>query len=192
MVMVTSAAYEIDHDDITLLTALTKVYCTENCNRIAQNEYLSYGCSPDERFQLIQDLMDMSILRITEGPNDPVAYRCALEIVTKWDESVIQKWESNSHFFRYEHAKNNFDIYKNIIADIHKRFRPFSGRQLVFSYVMGASAEMYSWYCAVLILECLLEQKEVSIQEADKIGDRLCTCAFNALSGYQNKMENAD
>jgi alkylation response protein AidB-like acyl-CoA dehydrogenase len=142
--------------ELTLYTGITKVFCTESVYRIV-NEVLDVigldGVLRNDEIAL--KLRECPISRITEGPNEIVSYRCALDLMIRFDE-IVTGVNDIAPYLRRELlpcAKKFGELleyFSGFVVTVRRNHEHFSNRQYPLDRFFRAASSLY------VLLSCLM------------------------------------
>ncbi|MBK8553469.1 MAG: acyl-CoA/acyl-ACP dehydrogenase [Ignavibacteria bacterium] len=143
---------------------MTKIFCTEESWKTINCLFELSGISYYTRNDLIAQILgDSPALRITEGPNEIINYRCGLDILFSLNDGL----KGNNTIASSVHKNliplsSDFDQllkkYSRFIYNTKSKYPSLIGKQLVLNRVVSASIETYKSFCSLMTISSQLNQ----------------------------------
>jgi alkylation response protein AidB-like acyl-CoA dehydrogenase len=149
-------AHDLNIKERSSITALVKVFCTTHALKIVNElqEYLLYA--NDQIIAMLEQLFgDVPIYRITEGPNEVIGYRCALDIVTSLSD-ISSSCDSVVPFLTPSlHASGaildrSLSRFSELIRHVRLNHRPLTESQLALNRVLRVSTDLFVFLATLL------------------------------------------
>jgi len=159
-------AYDLNLKEKSSITALVKIFCTNQAWNLINSLMDFLPCDGMESIVVYNQLFnDVPIYRITEGPNEVIGHRCALDIVTSFSNPEIS-CDSILPFISAEFREfgvlldESLSIFSDFVKKVRIDHRPLSENQLALDRVFRFSTEMFVFLSTLLYADACSKVEE--------------------------------